>query len=45
MDLPRLSAKEIVESLNRWEGVEEIAALFKDAVEAENGWSLKLLFV
>ena len=35
--LPQLSAGEIVESLTRWEGMEDTIVLFQDMIRMEKG--------
>ena len=37
--LPNLTASEVVEALSKWEGMEDTMVLFKEQLEAENGWS------
>ena len=37
--LPNLTASEVVEALSKWEGMEDTIVLFKEQLEAENGWS------
>ena len=37
--LPNLTASEVVNALNKWEGMEDTILLFKEQLEAENGWS------
>ena len=35
--LPNLTAREVVEALTKWEGMEDTIALFKEKLEAESG--------
>ena len=35
--LPNLTANEVVEALNKWEGMEDTIVLFKEQLEEENG--------
>lgn len=37
--LPNLTAREVVEALTKWEGMEDTISLFKEELEAESGES------